>query len=134
MSVELNFIAIIVAGVINYAIGALWYSPLLFINVWMSSQRRSKEEMSKGMTKAMIGGAVAALLTALGVGYVIALAQPAGLVEAVQLAFFLWIGFLLPIATYALVYEGQHKNAFLLFVSYQLLAFVAMAATLTLWQ
>lgn len=133
MSVELNFIAVAVAALINYGLGALWYSPVLFANVWMAAQSRSKEELSKGMTWVFVGGAVVSILEAFGVGYVAALAQPGGLVEALQLAFFLWIGFLLPIASYALVYEGQHKNAFLLLVSYQLVAFVAMAATISLW-
>jgi hypothetical protein len=27
---EINIIAVVAAGIVNYAIGALWYSPVLF--------------------------------------------------------------------------------------------------------
>src|SRR4051812_19759619 len=33
---QLNYLAILTAAILNMAIGALWYSPLLFARPWMS--------------------------------------------------------------------------------------------------
>jgi len=32
---EINWLAVIAASLASFAVGALWYSPLLFLNAWM---------------------------------------------------------------------------------------------------
>ena len=42
---QISILAIILAVVANMIIGALWYSPLLFANVWMKSLGKTREEL-----------------------------------------------------------------------------------------
>lgn len=43
---QISILAIILAVVANMIIGALWYSPLLFANIWMKSLGKTHEELT----------------------------------------------------------------------------------------
>ncbi|MDX1641822.1 MAG: DUF1761 domain-containing protein, partial [Balneolaceae bacterium] len=42
---SLNWLSIITATVVYFVLGALWYSPVLFGNIWMKLRNLSKETM-----------------------------------------------------------------------------------------
>ncbi len=42
---SLNWLAVIVATLVYFILGAIWYSPILFGNVWMKLRNLSKETM-----------------------------------------------------------------------------------------
>ena len=46
-NVSINHLAVIVAALSDFVVGALWYSPLLFVKVWMRETGLSEEKMSK---------------------------------------------------------------------------------------
>lgn len=52
---NLNYLAIAVAALSGFALGALWYSPVLFANVWMKDSDLNPELLAKG-NKAKIFG------------------------------------------------------------------------------
>ena len=41
---EINVWAVIVAAASSFLLGGLWYSPLLFLNIWCRAQGRTDEE------------------------------------------------------------------------------------------
>jgi hypothetical protein len=45
---DVSILAIILAVVANMVLGALWYSPLLFANIWMKNLGKTMEEVNKG--------------------------------------------------------------------------------------
>ena len=51
---SVNYLAVVVAAVVSIIIGSLWYSPLLFGNVWMRLQRFTKKDMDKAKQKGMV--------------------------------------------------------------------------------
>ncbi len=63
---EINFIEILIANIIGMALGALWYSPLMFGDAWMRCLNKTPETLGKS-TVPMIGSVIANLLTAIGV-------------------------------------------------------------------
>ncbi|MBM2815978.1 MAG: hypothetical protein HW421_2740 [Ignavibacteria bacterium] len=45
----INWLAVIVATISSFAIGGLWYSPVLFGNIWMKEVKMDKDaKVSKG--------------------------------------------------------------------------------------
>ncbi|MEX2485729.1 MAG: DUF1761 domain-containing protein, partial [Brumimicrobium sp.] len=43
----LNWIAVLVATVVYFILGALWYSPLMFANIWMKLRNISEDDIDK---------------------------------------------------------------------------------------
>ena len=65
-------------------LGALWYSPLLFGNVWMKSLGKTAETLDSP-TKPMIASVIASLMTAIGVALLLSWMDINTLVEALAL-------------------------------------------------
>src|SRR3982074_2455227 len=42
---QVNYLAVLVAGLVIFLIGGLWYSPLLFAKKWIALQGRTEEQM-----------------------------------------------------------------------------------------
>ncbi|MEM8941863.1 MAG: DUF1761 domain-containing protein [Pseudomonadota bacterium] len=47
-SVPINHLAILVAALSGFVIGAVWYSPLLMGNVWMKAAGLTEEQLATG--------------------------------------------------------------------------------------
>lgn len=63
MAGQINWLAVIVATLSAFAIGALWFGPKTFYPVWMKAQGREmpteRVEMTGGETALMFGGTFA---------------------------------------------------------------------------
>lgn len=67
---NLNVIAVVVATIAGMAIGALWYSPVLFGNAWLAALGKTEEELSSP-APAMIGSVVASLVSAICIAIIV---------------------------------------------------------------
>lgn len=45
---HLNWLAVLAAAVASFALGGLWYSPVLFGRAWMSANSLTEAELAKG--------------------------------------------------------------------------------------
>ena len=52
---DINWLAMLVAALVPLAVGALWYSPLLFANVWMKTTGLTEEQLKKGNMALIFG-------------------------------------------------------------------------------
>src|SRR5438445_11664520 len=89
---NVNIVAILVAALLTFVLGAFWYSPVLFARQWMQAQGYTPEKVEemkkKGMTRAYAVSMLCYVVTA----YVVALL--AGYTNSTTLAQGLWLGFL----------------------------------------
>ena len=46
-----NYLAVLVAAIVSMVIGGLWYSPLLFGNVWMKLSGITQKDVEKAKKK-----------------------------------------------------------------------------------
>lgn len=54
---EINWLAVIVAGASSLVLGAIWYSPMLFANRWMVAAGLNEEQLKSGPMPMIFGGA-----------------------------------------------------------------------------
>lgn len=54
---EIDYLAVVVAAVSAFVLGALWYSPALFGRRWMAHCGLSEERLAAGSPAAIFGGA-----------------------------------------------------------------------------
>jgi hypothetical protein len=64
-----NYLAVLVAAIVMFVLGGLWYSPVLFMKKWVALQGRTEEQMraeaaAANMPVLYISAFVTALLTA----------------------------------------------------------------------
>lgn len=52
---SVNWIAVIVAAILNFILGGLWYSPALFGKAWQAENKLSDEDLKKGNTAKIFG-------------------------------------------------------------------------------
>ena len=45
---QINWLAIVVAGLSGFAVGGIWYNPSVFGNAWMADSNLSLEQVQKG--------------------------------------------------------------------------------------
>ena len=135
-NVTLNYAAILVAAIVNMVIGALWYSPLLFGNIWMKAMKFSKNEM-KG-DKYM--GARYAVAFLVGLLMIYIMAHYVSAFEAntasmgAQAAFWPWLGFMVPVLAGDILWNGKPISVFVINASHYLVALLMAGVILATWQ
>lgn len=137
---EINFIAVAISGVVAVILGALWYGPL-FGKPWMEMVGLTKESMksmSMSPVVAMLGGLVGALATAFVLSQYLALAESmtgvAGIELALTTAFWIWLGFYVPVTAGSLLWEGKTWKLFALNASYYLVVLIINSCIIVLWK
>ncbi len=130
--VHINSVAVIVAAIINFAIGALWYSPVLFAKPWMKAVGKKMDEMGKPgpeMLLPLVGALLEAYVLAHFVSYTVAL----NAMDGARVGLWIAIGFILPVIGAIAVFEKKGLNWFLITLGYHALALMAMGALLASW-
>ena len=131
---HINWLAVLAAAVFTFAIGGLWYSPVLFGRAWMSVNHLTDADLAKGNTVKIFGLALlfAALMAANLAAF---LAEPkttaAWGATAGFLAGFGWVA--LGIATIAL-FERRSWKYILINGGYMTVSFTVMGLIIGAWR
>lgn len=131
----INYLALIVAGAANMAIGMLWYGPL-FGKKWMALSGFTEESMKQMPLKpwqAMVGGVFISLITAYFL-LLFVVGWTASITGALVLAFWVWLGFVVTTQAQGFLWEGKPLSLFIINTTYSLVAYGVMASILFLWQ
>lgn len=140
---EINYTMILVAAIVQFVLGGLWYSPLMFGTWWMQIMgvgHLSKEELAK-MQKEMLPAYVVQFVTAVVSVFVLAHFINMGKVadptfSSYQLAFWIWLGFILVTQIGGTMWSQTKKKFWVkqIFVSgaYQLVAIMIATFILTM--
>lgn len=141
MMASINYLAVLVAASISFAVGAWWHSPAGFGRHWQRMMGLTPENMSKMPLTARQAIALGFVITVL-VSYVLAhfvallipAMAPAWLTLSLQLGFWVWLGFLAPTIANGWLWEGKSVRLFLFNAAYQLVSIEIMAVVLGLWR
>ncbi|MDP9249437.1 MAG: DUF1761 domain-containing protein [bacterium] len=136
MEISVNFWAVLLAAIVNMAVGFAWYGPL-FGKFWkrlMGFTDESMKSMPLSAAQASVGGFITALIMAYVLGHFVNLVDATGLDGAWQLAFWIWLGFQMTVSAGSFLWEGKPLRLFLLNSAEQLVAMFLMAVILVLWR
>lgn len=93
MSIEFfSWIAVFAGAAASFAVGALWYSPLLFGDLWREAIGKSPEELGNPV-RAMGHAAIISILTAIAMALLQQAAATDGIVAGGILGFAVGLGF-----------------------------------------
>lgn len=138
---QINFTLIIVATIMQFVLGAFWYSPVLFGNTWMKImgvEKYTKEEISK-MQKEIIPFYLLQILLTLVTTFVLASNLSFNNLSgspAYFYAFFVWFGYIMPVQVGSVIWGSTSKKFWpkqiLIMVSYQFIAIMLATFILSL--
>ena len=135
-SVTVNYLAVLVAALAAFVLGALWYSPALFARQWVAAHGYTPEQVA-AMRQGTAGKYAVSFLCFLVMAWVMAvLIDRMGILSAlggVKLGGILWLGFAAALGLNAHVYSNKRFAAFAIDAAYQLIFLVVMGVILAVW-
>ena len=142
---EVNYLAVLVAGIVPMIIGALWYGPL-FGKRWLVLMETTAEEIQEGFNPLKTYGVsfVLALITAFilaqlfaGMGEAARVVSITGVggdaVAGVYLALMALIAFILPVGYQSVAFEKRKAGLFCLNLGYNAVALLGQAVIIAIW-
>ena len=97
---NINFWPILVASLVSFAIGSLWYSPVLFGKEWMALTKISDKDINdtraRGVWKLYIVQFIFTLIMFCVIGFTIATANIDSSSDGGFVGFLAWLGFVVP--------------------------------------
>ncbi len=131
-----SYIAIFMATLAAMGIGSVWYSPLLFVNIWMKElgiTKNNPEAMKAEMPKAMAGQFAASLVTAYMLAHFVSYTNNLTAFTGAQTGFWIWLGFLATSAASGIFFERRSIRLYAIHVGCHLVTLTVMGAILGGW-
>jgi|SRR3989344_4728299 len=132
---DINYLAVLVAGIISMFIGFLWYGPL-FGKSWMKLMNFTKKNI-KSMKMisgtAYFFGFIAALLMNYVLAFFVDYADATSFGLGMQVGFWVWLGFFAPIMLGIVLWENKPFKLYLLNIFHYLVVLLINAGLLAVW-
>jgi hypothetical protein len=129
-----NHFAILVSALIQWFLGAIWYSPVLFAKPWMAivgiqPGNAKKNSMIAGMITSFVGSLVLSFVLA----HLILWSGATTAAWGALIGSIVWAGFMAAPLAATYIYEGRPFKLFAINLGYWLVAIVASGILLALW-
>ena len=121
-----SFIALIVATLFNMILGALWYHPRFLGGPWVDAQG-FREDALKPTPLSYLGTFLVALLMSWVIGIFVQSLDVITIAQALQLGFFIWLGFIVSTHFSGIIWAKKPFEAYLIDISFYLLSIIGAA-------
>jgi|SRR5688572_528034 len=130
MEVDVNWLAVVLAGLSSLVVGSVFYAKPVFGNMWIKLAKMDEKEMAKNAVRPIVLALLASFLMAFVIAHVSALSRPfyevSELSAALTTAFWLWLGISLVTVVVHDVFELRPLKLTFLTVAHQFFAMMAM--------
>jgi hypothetical protein len=144
--VPVNVVAVLVAALVAFVLGALWYGPL-FGKAWMKTLGMNMDEMrakAKGdpsmkakMMKGYVITAIGSLLMAFVLAHALVFAGTymhlTGVMAGLEAGLWNWLGFVAPVSIAGVLWENRPWKWWFITAGYYLVSLGIMGVILSLW-
>jgi hypothetical protein len=132
--IEIYWPALLAAVVARQALGALWYSPVLFIKQWCRLTGVAEAEMKAGFATALILDAIGGIVMAYVLANAILFSGVHGPMHGAFVGFFSWLGFAAVATLPSVTFERRPFGLYAINNGFLLLALIVMGAILASWR
>jgi len=134
---QVNYLAVLVAGIVIFILGGLWYSPVLFAKKWMSLMGKTEEELkaaSGSMPLAYLSVFVCGLLTSFALAVIVNHFTELTAIRGAEVGVLCWLGFAGATSYGSGLFSMQPKLLWLINSGYNLVSFVIASVILAVWR
>jgi len=132
---HLNWLAVLVAAVAYFMLGALWYSKALFATQWARAVGLKMDDPSKkGLGKMMLTSFILILLTCLGLALLVARLDLTVWMSGLKLGATTGLLFACTAVAISFVYESRPTSLYFIDGGYHLVGHIAAAIILVCWR
>lgn len=140
---HLNYLAVLVGGVIFMIIGAIWYSPMCCGNLWMKCNAgknngkdkvNEKEKECKCPPTTYLYGFLVSLVISLVLAIFVYKTNVNTLHEGACIGLWAWLGFTATTSLNGVIWGGKSFTHWLIDAGYYLVSYPIVAAILAIWR
>ena len=132
---EINYLAVVVASLVSFVIGMVWYTPLTFGNVWMKEEGLKEGDVSKkAQVRGFLISFITAIIQAFGIAILINLLQADSFLQGLLTGAAASILFVATSIGMNYAYEQRTMRLFFINAGYSVIYFSATGAILALWK
>ncbi|MBT8078594.1 MAG: DUF1761 domain-containing protein [Gammaproteobacteria bacterium] len=135
---QVNYWAVVVAALVTFFLGGLWYSPALFEELWMNANGYSEEQVKQMQSALGVTGFAGAFLAYLLMAMVFALLLAVLNIESVGggllLGILIWFGFVATTGLTVNLFSIRPLSSWSIDAAYQLVFLLVTGAILGLWR
>jgi hypothetical protein len=131
-SFPINWWAVIVAALVKFFLGWLWYSPIMG-KQWRGTVGISEADMRASLPSAIPVDIVGALVMSFVLLYAVHYAGANTLLQGAAVGFLTWLGFIATVQLSQSVYERRPFRLFVINNIYLVVALIIMGAILAVW-
>jgi hypothetical protein len=133
---EVNWLALIVASLAGFMLGALWYSPVLFSKLWQKEVGLSDKDATEGNMLVIFGTSfVFMLIMSLGLALFLQFFDPATLNFGFGALMGTLVGIFYSMTSVGInvMYQRKSMRLFLIDAGYQVLYLALVGGILAIW-
>jgi surface polysaccharide O-acyltransferase-like enzyme len=136
---QVNYLAVLVAGLVIFMLGGLWYSPALFSKRWIALQGRTEEQMKADAARAnmplmYLGAFICGLVIAwMLAAFMWRMGRQSWMIGA-HVGALAWLGFVAPTSFLTGMFSMKPKQLWLIDSLYYLVAFALAGAIIGAWK
>ena len=133
--VTMNWWAIIVAAIVYMALGAVWYSPMLFGNAWMKGIGKTKEQLTAGLSPlSYVWALVLSFLAAYGIARICVWAQRGTVWDGIVVGLLAGTCFVLSSMGVNDIFEQRSRQLSFINVLYHIAGFILIGIIIGAWR
>ncbi|HNP55036.1 MAG TPA: DUF1761 domain-containing protein [Ferruginibacter sp.] len=133
---NINWLAVFVAALAYFFLGAIWYSKLLFANRWIALLKIdvNAPDAKKGVAPIMIGSLICMFLISTGLAILVDRMDLVGWQSGLKLGALTGVGFSAMSISINYLYEKKPVSLFLINAGYAIFGQIIAAIILCSWQ
>ena len=133
---HVNFLAVLVTGIVIFVLGGLWYSPVLFARRWVALMGKTEAEMKAAGASPLTFLAVFAcgLLTSWALAVIVQHFAYPSLLRGAEIGALCWLGLAGATSFGSALFEMKPRALWLIDSGYNLVCFVIAGMILSVWR
>ena len=130
---SINYLAVIVAAIAYMVLGAIWYSPILFGNAWMTGVGKTKEQLAAGGPIKYFWGLVFSFIAAYGIARLMLWTGRDTVADGIVIGLLAGICFVMTTMGVNDTFEGRPSGLTVINILYHIVGFLVLGIIIGAW-